>query len=430
MTRLHRPAAPLLVAAVSCFLGAMAPAAQAQSAAPWFARATVAMLHDTNYLRLADGAAAPAGYSKADTVASGTLAAGFNHLFGAGQRAYANAELRSNRVLNNSLFDNQGWRAVAGLDWRTSGIVSGELRVLTDRSLAAFDTGTAGVLGQANLLTLSQADAVFRVGRTVGLNAEAALGWREVDYSAAVYDSREFHEGSASVGLRYRPSERSSIGLGVRETRGSYPRYRDLGGGLYQADDYTGRFVDLTATYSVTGKSELRARLSSGRTRHENAVQSDFSGLTGSVDWRWRPTGKLAFTTTLTREPSQDAYFLSSAAGTLPLEYSRVATSLRVGADYAATERFRLRASLSGTHRELTQTLPIGVGGVFVLNGSDRIVVAGLGASWQPGRLLTLGCDVGHEIRRGQPPLSADITSSSIGCQLQVLLEGRSLEGR
>jgi hypothetical protein len=411
-------------------MAAMAPAAQAQSAAPWFARATVAMLHDTNYLRLADGAAAPAGYSKADTVVSGTLAAGFNQLFGAGQRAYANAELRANRVLNNTLFDNQGWRAVAGLDWRTAGIVSGELRVLTDRGLAAFDTGTADVLGQANLVTLSQADAVFRIGRNVGLNAETAFGWREVDYSAAFYDSREFHEGSASAGLRYRPSDRSSIGVGVRGTRGSYPRYRDLGGGLFQADDYTGRFVDLTATYSVTGKSELRARLSSGRTRHENAVQSDFSGLTGSVDWRWRPTGKLAFTTTLTREPSQDAYFLASAVGTVPLEFSRVSTALRVAADYALTERVRVRASVAGTHRELTQTLPAGTGGLIVLNGTDRTVVAGLGASWQPGRLLTLGCDIGHEVRRGQPPLSADVTSSSLGCSLQVLLEGRRLEGR
>jgi hypothetical protein len=89
--------------------------------------------------------------------ALGRRGSGTAWLHGAGQRAYANVELRSNRLLENSLFDNQGWRAVAGLDWRTAGLVSGELRVLTDRSLAAFDTGTAGVLGEANLVTLSQA---------------------------------------------------------------------------------------------------------------------------------------------------------------------------------------------------------------------------------------------------------------------------------
>ena len=425
-----RPASILPACCVVALLGALGTAAHAQSAAPWFVRASVAMLHDTNYLRLADGQATPAGYTKAENIVSGTLAAGFEQRFGTDQRAYARAELRSNKLANNSVFDNQGWRLVAGLDWRAASLLSGELRVLTDRSLAAFETGTAGVPGEANLITLSQADAVFRLGRTTGFNAEASLGWREVDYSAAIYDGREFHEGSASLGVRYRPSERSSIGLAGRATRGSYPRYRALAGGGFQSDDYNGRFVDLTATYVVTGKSELRARLSSGRTRHDNAVQSDFSGLTGNLDWLWRPTGKLRLVTSLTREPSQDAFFLSTAVGARPLEYSRVSTALRVGADYAFTERIRLRASLSGTHRELSQSLPVPGGGSFVFNGTDRTVVGGLGATWQPTRLLSLGCDIGHELRRGQAPLSADVTASTLGCQVQLSLEGRSLEGR
>jgi hypothetical protein len=135
-------------------------------------------------------------------------------------------------------------------------------------------------------------------------------------------------------------------------------------------------------------------------------------------------------TTTLTREPSQDAFFLASGASAQLLEYTRVSTAMRLGADYAATARIRLRASIEATHRDLSQSLPLPGGSAIIVNGSDRLLVGSLGATWQPTRLLSLGCDIGHELRRGQPPLSADITASRLGCQVQVSLEGRPLEGR
>lgn len=420
---------PTLLAAV--LIAGLAPAAQAQSAAPWFVRATVAMLHNTNYLGLADGQSAPGGYTKADSVATGSLAAGFDRRFGADQRAYADAEVRSSRLANNPIFDNQGWRIVAGLDWRAGNLVAGEMRILTDRSLAALESGTTGVPSQANLITLTQADAAVRFGRLTGFNGEVALGWREVDYSAALYDSRDYHEGSAAMGVRYRPSTRSSIGLGVRATRGSYPRYQATSGGAFVADDYEGRYVDLSATYEVTGKSELRARLSSGRTRHDNAVQSDFSGLTGSLDWNWNPTGKLRFSTRLSREPGQDTYFVTDSAGAArSLQFSRISTSARLQAEYAASERFRVRAFAGGTHRELSQAVPVAGGGSLFVSSTDRLVTGGLGLTWQPLSQLALGCDIGHEQRRGQAPLSSDITSSTLGCQVQVSLGSRPLDSR
>ena len=429
MIQRSAPRLPALL--VATLLASLAPAAQAQSAAPWFVRATVAMLHNTNYLGLADGQAAPAGYVKADNVATGTLAAGFDQRFGADQRAYVDAQVRTSRLANNSLFDNQGWRAIAGLDWRAGNLVAGEFRVLTDRSLSTLESGTTGVPSTANLITLSQADAAVRFGRLTGFNAEAALGWREVDYSSALYDSRDYHEGSAAVGVRYRPSARSSIGLGGRATRGSYPRYQALSGGEFRADDYTGRFVDLSATYEVTGKSSLRARLSSGRTRHDNAVQSDFSGLSGSLDWVWDPTAKLRFTTRLSREPGQDAYFLTDSAGAArSLQFSRLATSARLQAEYTASERFRVRASANAMHRELSQSVPLAGGGLQVVSGSDRTLAGGLGFTWQPTSALGLGCDVGHELRRGAAPLSSDITASTLGCQVQLSLGGTSLGPR
>ena len=428
---IQRPPSSLPTLALACVLGCLPAASQAQAVpAPWFARASLALLHDTNYLRLADGQAAPAGYTKSDKITVGSVSAGFYHTFGTDQRAYGRAELRSNRQANNNRFDSEGWRVVAGIDWRTAGQISGELRLLADRSQAAFESGVVGVPVASNLIDLTQADAVFRYGRTTGLNTEAAFGWREVDYSAAQFDSRDFHESWASAGLRYRPSERSSIGLSLRGTRGSYPRFRALAGGAFQADDYRGRFVDLTATYVATGKSTLNARLSSGRTTHADATQSGYDGLSGNLRWDWNATRKLTLSATLSREPMQDAYFLAAQTSNRPIEFGRITSGARLGADYEASARLRMRASLEAVHRELSQSFPLAAGGAALVNGSDRAWIGGLGVSWEPVRWISLGCDIGHESRKGKAPLAADITVSKLGCQVQLQLEGGRQEGR
>ncbi|MFM7705532.1 MAG: hypothetical protein ACKO6D_11620 [Rubrivivax sp.] len=428
MTLRHALRPSVLLAAALIGLGA--PATWAQTAAPWFARASLALLHDSNFLRLADTQAAPAGYTKADSVATGTLAAGFNQRFGTDQKVFVEAQVQSNRLAHNRLFDNQGWGARAGLDWRVGNIASGEVRLRTDRSLASLESGTTGVPSQANLITASSADAVFRVGRRTGFNGEAGVRWREVDNSVALFDSRDFHEGTAFLGVLYRPSELTTVGLAGRATRGSYPRYQALTGGGFRADDYEGRYVDLSVAYVLTGKSELYSRLSSGRIRHENAVQSDFSGLTGSLGWKWTPTAKLTFNTQLSREPSQDAFFVSEATGTRALEFSRISTSAVLAATFRVSERFEIRAKAGGIHRELSQTLPLAGGASVVISGSDRQVIGSLGATWQPTRMFSLGCDIGHDLRRGVAPLSSDITNSSLGCQIQLSLGGPGIDLR
>jgi len=406
--------------ASGCLLATLSGTALAQTS-PWFVRASLGFLYDTNYLRLADGQATPAGYSKADSAVTASLAAGFDQMIGR-QRVFATAEVRTARPTSNPSFGSDGYGVNAGLDWSTAERLSGSLRASSDRSLARQDVAAFGFVPERNLQTVSSAEAIFRLGLVTALSAEAAGGWRQVDYSSALYDNREFHETWVSAGLRLRPSAISSLGVALRETRGTYPRYLALPGGAFLADDYRGEFVDVTGTYRGSGKTELRARISSGRTRHENATQSDFNGITGSLDWIWEATGKLAFTTTLTREPSQDAYFLSSDPTVRPLEYSRISTGLRVRADYAPTAKIGLNASVAGTHRELSQSIPVAAGGTTIVSGMDRTVVLGLGASWTPVRWLRLGCDVGHEVRRGDAPLSSDLSGSSLYCQVRAEL--------
>lgn len=407
-------------ALASCLLAGLSGAALAQSN-PWFVRASLGFLYDTNYLRLADGQAAPAGYTKADSAVNASLAAGFDQMIGR-QRVYGGAEVRTSRLTNNAAFGSDGYGLNLGLDWSTAERLSGSLRASSDRSLARQDVAALGFVPERNLQTVSSADAIVRMGLVTALSAELSAGWRDVAYSSALYDNREFHEYWGAAGLRLRPSAISSLGVALRQTRGTYPRYIALAGGGFLADDYRGEYVDVTGTYRGTGKTELRARISSGRTRHENATQSDFNGITGSLDWIWEATGKLVLTTSLTREPSQDAYFLTNNPASRPLEYSRISTGLNVRADYAATAKIGLSATASGLHRELSQSIPLAGGGATLVTGNDRTVVLGLGASWTPVRWLRLGCDIGHEVRRGDAPLSSDLSGSTLACQVRAEL--------
>ena len=394
--------------------------AQAQSS-PWFVAASAGFLHDTNFLRLSEGQSPPSGYTRSDTGMTTSLAAGFDQMIGR-QRLYANATLRSTRLANNSVFDSQGYGVQAGLAWEASRRFSGELRAISERTLTTFDPGPSNIIIGNNLQTISQVDTVFRAGLVTTLSAEVGVGGRDVSYSNSLYDSREFRETYTLAGLRYRPSSVSSIGVAARNTRGTYPRYRVLADGTFQSNDYRGQFVDLTATYRGSGKTELRGRVSSGRTRYDSATQSDFSGVTTAIDWIWEATGRLLFETTLSREPSQDAYFLSTDPTVRPLEFSRVATGLRVRANYALSPRFGLRASLGSTHRSLEQSLPLAGGAVSTISGNDTTSVFTLGAAWTPVRWLSLGCDVGREMRRGEAPLSSDMSNGSISCNVKAEL--------
>ena len=131
-------------AALTLLWAGCAGLAQAQSS-PWFVAASLGFLHDTNFLRLSEGQATPAGYTRSDTGLTSSLAAGFDQMIGR-QRLYANATLRSTRLTNNSVFDSQGYGFQAGLAWEATRRFSGEFRVASERTLTGFDPGPNNII--------------------------------------------------------------------------------------------------------------------------------------------------------------------------------------------------------------------------------------------------------------------------------------------
>ena len=107
--------------------------------------------------------------------------------------------------------------------------------------------------------------------------------------------------------------------------------------------EYRRHDIDLTGTWVASGASTIDARLSFGRQRYEDNSARDFSGTTGSLQWRWKPTGKLNFYTVLLRDTGTEAgLFYSgvqlptggSALLTQAGDTSRVTTLARVQAEY------------------------------------------------------------------------------------------------
>lgn len=396
--------------------------AHAQSS-PYYVGAMVNISHADNLLQLVDGREAPAGYSKSDRITTTALLAGLDQHIGR-QRVFGNLSLRSNRYADNSLYDNQSYTASLGLDWSTVEHISGTLVASANRNLASFSLQEIGLLEQKNLETVQTLDATLRVGLVTRYSLEAALGQMRVKNSldAASVKARDYNRDTASLGLRWRPSAASSLGLAWRGTKGRYPHFQLTADG-YQADRFDRQDVDLTATWQPSGASHLDLRLSSGKTEYDLATQRDYSGLTGTLGWRWQTSGKLRLETRLTRDTGQDSYAVTTIFGTPgTTDYSRIANTLGLRADYAATAKINVNLGLQTSDRKLVRTQP-GFFGPIDDTGSERTTTLSLGVRWTPYRSLALGCEVGNNKRRGDGVLGTDMSATTYGCNAQLTLQ-------
>lgn len=402
-------------------LALLAAASATAQTSPWYVGASQTFTHESNLYRLADGVAAPAGISKSDLVGSTALLAGLDQPIGR-QRLYGTATLRSNRYRDNTDLDNEGYALRAGVDWETVGRLSGNIDLSADRSLARFDTDTdLGVQTRRNVQDSQRLFTEARLGVVTEYTALASLEHREVRYSAAEYDRREYRQTTATAGFRWRPQGGTMLGLGLRRTEGLYPRFRAQAGGGFESDDYTRDGLDLLGSYESGGAHRFDARLTLGRTDYARDNARDISGATGYATWTFRPGGRLSLNTRLARDIGQDAYFSGSPFVNGVVDNSRTTTSLRLGADYALSAKVQLRANLTHAQRDLARTLPPDA--IFAdSSGSDHTTELSLGATWEPTRSLVFGCDVGHEKRSASGDLSLPYTASRFGCFGQVFL--------
>jgi hypothetical protein len=376
---------------------------------PWYVFAQQEVTHLTNALKSAKGS------EVSDTVYTTSLGGGLNARFGR-QRAYANGSLSYTRYADIDGIDGQGYNFGAGLDWETIGNLSGDLTAAAGRTQADFNTGI-NTLRLKNTEKFEELGARVLWGGVSLLGIEGRAGWRRVGFSAPEFASREYEQGSASAGIIYRPSSALTLGTGVSFQATDYdvPAF-----GQSQPDSSERRDVYIQGDWTATGASTLGARLNFGKTDYDRPNADDFSGVTGSAYWRWRPTGRTSVSTTLTRDTGQESGFQRLITGDrtrlTATDFSRVTNLLALAVTYDLTGKIVLTGNLSHARRSLVDTLTNG-------KGRDNTTVATLRADWAATRIITVGCEIGHETRSSSGFGSFDYSGNHVGCLGRVTLD-------
>jgi hypothetical protein len=181
-----------------------------------------------------------------------------------------------------------------------------------------------------------------------------------------------------------------------------------------------------------SGASRLEARIGSGQTRYERGGDRDFDSVIGSLNWTWRPTGKLTAYTGLSRERGQDNYptFVRVRVGFFSADLPAVQANLRTTdtlrgqLNWAASANVVVSASLQYARRDVSVRTRTVFDDLLrsSADGIDQTTVTALGANWVATRWSQLGCDLRHEKRRANGNVTGGLKGTRLSCYAQATL--------
>jgi hypothetical protein len=374
--------------------------------------------HDSNVVRLPDGAATPASVkAPTDWIATTALFAAVDQPIGR-TRLFGNASVRDNHYRYNGDYSNLAYGLVGGLDWATIERVSGTINLSSNRSLANFDRGNGKNTPDVvkNIEQTDQYGATVRVGVVTDLTMEGGINHQNQRFSVI---GARLEQTTVRLGMRYRIGGELTLGGGLRFANGRYPD---------NADSFKARNIDLSADWTPSPISSVAARLGLGKTDHSAANAQDYSGATGSLTWNWRPTGKLAFASALSRVTGNDSNFSTvngpTTVVTAQADNSRLTTTVDLSSTYEATAKILVNAGYSRAARKLTNSLALNTGLSAADTDADRLTRLRLGVRYLPTRALEFDCSIGRESRSADKSLlSYSYHANTVACAAQFSVQ-------
>ncbi len=379
---------------------------------PYTIGASETISHDSNVVRLPNDTTQVSQRPKAvtDWIATTALFGGIDQPFGR-QRAYGNLSVRDNNYRYND-YDNVAYGLATGLIWSTIDRVSGTVRFNANRTLANFDRGnSAAPVVDKNIEQTQQFDATVSVGGVTDLTFDGGYQHQSQRFTAV---GNRLTQDQVSLGARHRLAGELTLGAGLRFTNGRYP---DLD------DSFHGRSLDLSADWVPSPISTLQSRLGFGRTDHSKASAQDFSGVTGSLAWDWKPTAKIVVNTQISRATGNDSSFApvleNGQVVGAQADSSRLTSTLGLNTTYEATAKIQLSAGYTLVSRRLTDSLSAAA--AQSVTASDRLTRFQFGARYVPTRTIELSCNLGRDRRRADPsPLTYSYAANTVGCSGQI----------
>ncbi len=386
----------------------LVPAQAQQAERPWSLSLAQNVTHESNVLGSARGA------ERSDTVATSTLAAGLDLMLGR-QRAYANASFNHQRFQSLKERDNNGYALASGLDLSSAEQLAASVKFNANQRQADFNVGGVTPVSVSNIERSEELTASVSLGGRGLLGLDLGGGQRQVSFTAPEYASREYSQDSARFGLVLRPSALLALSLGLG---GDHTRFAAAAPGQTAAERSRRRDVYGAAQWVPSGLSTVNLRLATSRVRYERATAGDFDGLTGSLAWTWRPLGKLALTSTLTRDSGQESGFLrlSSANPVSATDFSQLSQSQGLRINHEWTGKVSMNAGLVWTQRRF-------VDGSTGVNSSDKTQSASWGLRWAATRTFSMTCSVLHEARKSSSNNLPSYSNDRFGCSGQLGLD-------
>lgn len=410
------PRAPMALLAALAVLGGTA--AEAAEDRPWYIGVSQTFTRDDNVFR-------NVGNKTADTISSTGVLGGVDWRPGR-QRLYLDATAAKNKFDKLEQLDNTSHSVSTGLNWETVGDLSGSFRFSSRKSMTDSSVIGFGAVPPApdlkDIEKVRAASAGVRWGFSSALGVEGTVERRKLDLSLS--NQRDTTQDSAWLGLRWRGGGELSFGVAGRATQAETPLFQPLlpliltGGvpqlGPVEPDETDRKDLDFSVSWVPSGLSTITGRISLTKEDHTAPSRADFDGVTGAVNWEYKPTGKTVIRSALIRDTSDQASFLSlehiGLAG-LQFENSRLSWIGVVEADWAATAKIMVNGSLRHVRSDF-ETLD---GPGF----SSTATKLGLRAHYQATRTIGLGCSLSHERGSSSSDFRANITS----CYGQFVLQ-------
>lgn len=429
--------------------------AHAQSS-PYYLRLSERLGFDSNIFR------APEGAELRDYTSTTGITVGVDQLISR-QRLYGSATADYTVYKGNDQLNGPGYELIGGLGWEVGSRLTGDARISLRQAQASLaDYGTLSTLSRdknRERSTLIDLRGIY--GGQNLLAIEGLYNRTDISYSNDGFATRERESDTLGAGIRVRPSIDWTYGLMWRETRGEYPRGVAIPGG-FSADEYDRSDFDLSATLRVSELSSFAARVSYTKEDHEQIAARSFSGLTGEISGTYRPTGKLEFGASLSRDTgsgstsSQLATGGSSTTvgGTTPgtgtttgtttgtgvtggtgsptagsgiagyLNDSRVSDRLRLVTLWDATVKLRFSGGLTYSRERYDSLFVVGTTGtVGQEKGSTR--GASLGARFLFSRAVSFECGAAYESRDAGSAVgsSYNYDATTAFCSAALLLQ-------
>lgn len=404
---------------IAC-LGLIAPAGNALADYnPYYVGLSLGYAHDSNVYAIPDAIG--------DSYLSTGLVAGLDQPIGR-QRLHAKAIVRNNRYRSLDALNNTSYAISGGLDFATIEKLSGSLTASVNQNLAFYSSTVTGLqLTRRNIEKSRQIDARVQWGGLSLLSLESTLSHRELGYSAIEYAGYEVNQDVASLGVSYRSSSQLQLGAAVRHSRGEYPKAGSTGGG-FRPVDFRRNDLDLTATWRATGKSVVSGRLSVGKQSYSGGSVRDFSGTTGSLNWDYRPTGKLTLSTWISRDTGLESSFNAVDRSVSSADNSRITSALALSAGYEVTSKVKISAGTRFDRRSLENRFAVVGVGAFGAEGTDSSRRTTLGGTWAFTRNWQFACDVSVVSRDASDSariagLSYSYKGNTVACSTQFVLQ-------